>query len=133
LYRLGQLSGRLPTNAIAEADSALNRLKRELELRLLNNYARDNATVRANYANKDRLFSAHKDYADRVESALEADIAAVSAKESYALCLPVAEDVYLSSLYNVCRSRASVFVSLANLAASSLKDAASCCEDLVRA
>jgi len=89
--------------------------------------------VRANRANRSWSFSAYEDYVDRVESALEADVAVVSARESHALRSLVTRDCHLSSSYDVRRGRAAIFVSLADLAASSLKDAANRREDLVHA
>jgi hypothetical protein len=121
----------LPAIAAARADSALYCLERELGACFLNSYARDSVAVRANRANEDRLFSAYGDYADRVDSAFEASAAIVSARESYVLCLPVTGDCYLPPSYYVGERQAAVFVLPADLAVSSLEDAANRREDLV--
>lgn len=99
----------------------------------MNGHARDDAIVRANRANEDRSFRAYENHADRVELALEADAAIVLARESHALRSLVTKDRHLSSSYDVDRRRATIFVSLVDLVASSLEDATSRREDLVRA
>jgi len=89
--------------------------------------------MRANRANEDRSFRAYENYANRVELALEANVAIVLAKESHALRSLVTKDRHLSSSYDVDRRRATIFVSFVDLVTSSLKDVASRRENLVRA
>jgi len=123
----------LLANASTRANLVSHRLERELRARLLNDHARDDATMRANRANEDRSFRAYENHTNRVELALEANVAIVLARESHAFRSLVTKDYHLSSSYDVDRRRARIFVSLANLAASSLKDVASRRENLVRA